>query len=100
MPGKPFIETDRPAKREETHGYHFTGSGSPYAWRVAAPEHKSLAYDLRAISFSDGDITKPEFSSSIPASRAVIVDGDFSLYESAVPRYLTSTLFRSTFISR
>ena len=63
----------------------YYGSGSPYAWRVwLALEQKSLAYDLRAISFSDGDHKKPEFLKHNPRHRVpVIVDVDFSLYESA-----------------
>jgi glutathione S-transferase len=63
----------------------YYGSGSPYAWRVwFALEHKSLAYDLRTISLSDGDHKKPEFLKYNPRHRVpVIVDGDFSLYESA-----------------
>ena len=63
----------------------YYGSGSPYAWRVwLALEHKSMAYDLRTISFSEGDHKKPEFLKLNPRHRVpVIVDGDFSLYESA-----------------
>ena len=63
----------------------YYGAGSPYAWRVwFALEHVSLAYDLRVISFSDGDHRKPEFLKLNPRHRVpVIVDGDFSLYESA-----------------
>ena len=63
----------------------YYGSGSPYAWRVwLALEHKSLAYDLKAISFSEGDHKKPEFLKLNPRHRVpVIVDGGFVLYESA-----------------
>lgn len=69
----------------------YFGSGSPYAWRVwLALESKKLAYDLKAISFSDGDHKKPEFLALNPRHRVpVIVDDDFVLYESsAVVEYL------------
>lgn len=64
--------------------FHY-GSGSPYAWRVwLALEYKSLAYDLKAVSFSEGDHKKPEFLKLNPRHRVpVIVDGGFALYESA-----------------
>ena len=40
----------------------YYGSGSPYAWRVwLALEHKAIAYELKTISFSAGDLRKPEF---------------------------------------
>jgi glutathione S-transferase len=63
----------------------YYGSGSPYAWRVwLALEQKALAYDLKAISFSEGDHKKPEFLKLNPRHRVpVIVDGGFALYESA-----------------
>jgi len=63
----------------------YYGSGSPYAWRVwLALEYKSLPYEARPISFSGGDHKKPEFLKLNPRHRVpVIVDGDFSLYESA-----------------
>jgi len=39
----------------------YYGSGSPYAWRVwLALEHKAIAYELKMISFSAGDLKKPE----------------------------------------
>ncbi len=63
----------------------YYGSGSPYAWRVwLALEFKALAYDLKAISFSEGDHRKSEFLKLNPRHRVpVIVDGEFPLYESA-----------------
>jgi glutathione S-transferase len=63
----------------------YYGSGSPYAWRVwLALEHKGIAYELKTVSFSAGDLTKPEFLTLNPRHRVpTIVDGDFSLYESA-----------------
>ena len=69
----------------------YFGSGSPYAWRVwLALEAKKIAYDLKAISFSDGDHRKPAFLALNPRHRVpVIVDGDFVLYESsAITEYL------------
>lgn len=63
----------------------YYGSGSPYAWRVwFALEFKSLPYELKAISFSEGDHKKPEFLKLNPRHRVpLIVDGDFAIYESA-----------------
>lgn len=63
----------------------YYGSGSPYAWRVwLALEHKGLSYDMRTISFSENDHKKPEFLQLNPRHRVpVIVDGEFTLYESA-----------------
>ena len=63
----------------------FYGSGSPYAWRVwLALEHKGIAYELKTVSFSAGDLAKPEYVALNPRSKVpAITDGDFSLYESA-----------------
>ena len=63
----------------------YYGSGSPYAWRVwLALEHKSIAYELKTVSFSAGDLTKPEYLAMNPRHRVpTIADGDFYLYESA-----------------
>lgn len=69
----------------------YYGSGSPYAWRVwLALEHKSIAYELRTMSFSAGDLRKPEFLSLNPRGRVpTIVDDGFALYESvAIVEYL------------
>lgn len=69
----------------------YCGSGSPFAWRVwLALEAKQVPYDLKMISFSDGDHKKPEFLALNPRHRVpVIVDGDFVLYESAaITEYL------------
>ena len=61
------------------------GSGSPYAWRVwLALEAKAIPYEWKPISFSEGDHRKPEFLKLNPRHKVpVIVDGDFTLYESA-----------------
>jgi len=63
----------------------YYGSGSPYAWRVwLALEHKAIAYELKTISFSAGDLKKPEFLKINPRHKVpAITDGDLSLYESA-----------------
>ena len=69
----------------------YYGSGSSPAWRVwLALEHKRLAYEWRLMSFSDGDLKKPEFRRLNPRGRVpTIVDGDFVLYESnAIVEYL------------
>ncbi len=69
----------------------YYGSGSPFAWRVwLALEHKRIAYELKSISFSAGDLSKPEFHAINPRHKVpAIVDGGFSLYESlAIMEYL------------
>jgi glutathione S-transferase len=69
----------------------YYGSGSPYAWRVQlALEHKALPYELKVLSFSAGDTRKPEFVALNPRHQVpVLVDGDFSLYESnAIVEYI------------
>jgi glutathione S-transferase len=80
----------------------YYGSGSPYAWRVwLALEHKAIPYELKPMSFSAGDLTKPEYAALNPRHKVpTIVDDDFVLYESAAiveyleERYLSGkTLF-------
>ena len=69
----------------------YYGSGSPYAWRVQlALEQKALPYELKVLSFSAGDTRKPEFVALNPRHQVpVLVDGDFSLYESnAIVEYI------------
>jgi glutathione S-transferase len=63
----------------------YYGSGSPYAWRVwLGLEHKAIPYERRTMSFSAGDLRKPEFLALNPRGKVpVIVDGDVVLYESA-----------------
>ena len=63
----------------------YYGSGSPYAWRVwLALEHKQLAYELKTMSFSAGDLRKAEYLAINPRHRVpAVVDDGFSLYESA-----------------
>jgi glutathione S-transferase len=67
----------------------YYGAGSPFAWRVwLALEHKLLDYELRVLSFSEGDLKKPEFAALNPRRKVpVLVDArgqdPFVLYESA-----------------
>jgi len=63
----------------------YYGSGSPYAWRVwLALENKAIAYELKMISFSAGDLRKPEFLKINPRHKVpAITDGNLALYESA-----------------
>jgi glutathione S-transferase len=63
----------------------YYGSGSPYAWRVwLALEHKHVAYELKTMSFSAGDLRKPEYLAINPRHKVpAIVDEGFALYESA-----------------
>ncbi len=69
----------------------YYGSGSPYAWRVwLALEHKQVPYELQVMSFSAGDLRKPEFLAINPRHKVpAIVDDGFALYEStAIVEYL------------
>ena len=63
----------------------YYGSGSPFAWRVwLALEHKQLAYELRQMSFSSGDLQTPEYRRINPRGKVPTIEDDgFSLYESA-----------------
>lgn len=63
----------------------YYGSGSPFAWRVwLALEHKGIDYEMKLLSFSEGDTRKPDFVALNPRKKVpVIADGGFSLYESA-----------------
>jgi glutathione S-transferase len=63
----------------------YYGSGCPYAGRVwLALEHKAIAYELKTISFSAGDLKKPEFLKINPRHKVpAITDGELALYESA-----------------
>lgn len=69
----------------------YYGSGSPYAWRVwLALEHKHIAYELKTMSFSAGDLRKPEYLTINPRRKVpAIMDAGFALYESvAIVEYL------------
>ena len=72
----------------------YYGSGSPFAWRVwLALEYKSLPYELISMSFSDGGLKTPGYLEVNPRGKVPsIVDGSFSLYESAaIVEYLDET---------
>lgn len=78
----------------------YYGAGSPFAWRVwLALEHKALAYELRVLSFSEGDLKKPEFAALNPRRKLPVLvdaDGEFVLYESAaILEYLEDAYPRS-----
>lgn len=69
----------------------YYGSGSPYAWRVwLALEFKGIAYELKTMSFSAGDLRTPEYMTINPRRKVpAIVDEGFALYESqAIVEYL------------
>ena len=71
----------------------YWGSGSPFAWRVMlALEIKKISYEGKLMSFSSGELRKPEFLSLSPRAQVpLITDGDFALTESlAILQYLES----------
>lgn len=63
----------------------YYASGSPFAWRVwLALEYKGIPYEQKTLSFSAGDLKKPDYLALNPRHRVpVIVDDGFALYESA-----------------
>jgi glutathione S-transferase len=63
----------------------YYGAGSPYAWRVwLALEHKHIPHERKVLSFSAGDLKRPEFLAINPRGKVpAIVDGALRLYESA-----------------
>ena len=69
----------------------YYGSGSPYAWRVwLALEYKRIPYEQKVMSFSAGDLRKPDYLAINPRHKVpAIVDDGFSMYEStAILEYL------------
>ena len=69
----------------------YYGSGSPFAWRVwLGLEHKRIPYEQKTVSFSGGDLRKPEYAAVNPRQKVpAIVDDAFALYESdAILEYL------------
>jgi len=63
----------------------YYGSGSAYAWRVwLALEHKAVPHEVKVLSFSEGDLRKPDYVALNPRHRVpTLVDGDFIVRESA-----------------
>jgi len=63
----------------------YYGSGSPFAWRVwLALEHKTLAYDLKLVSFSVGEQRSEGYANLNPRCKVpLLIDDGFVLYESA-----------------
>ncbi|HZP92407.1 MAG TPA: glutathione S-transferase family protein [Burkholderiales bacterium] len=63
----------------------YYGSGSPYSWRVwFALEHKGIPYELKQLSFSAGDLKRPDYLRVNPRGKVPAIEDDgFSLYESA-----------------
>jgi len=69
----------------------FYASGSPWAWRVfLALEEKGIAHEAKLLSFSEGDLKKPEYLALNPHGKVpVLTDGSLALYESqAILEYL------------
>ena len=63
----------------------YYGSGSPFAWRAwLALEHKQLAYDLKEMSFSAGDLKTEAYHRINPRGKVPAIDDNgYALYESA-----------------
>lgn len=76
----------------------YAGSGSPYVWRVwLALEHKALPYELRMLSFTGGDLAKPEYAALNPRRKVpTIVDNGYALYESAAIVEYLEDAYRSS----
>jgi glutathione S-transferase len=69
----------------------FAGSGSPPTWRVwLTLEHKAVPYELKMLSFQDGDVRKPDFLALNPRGKVpTLVDDGFAIGESgAICEYL------------
>jgi glutathione S-transferase len=60
------------------------GSGSPPAWRVLLGlAAKGLDYESHLLSFSEGDLRKPEFRALNPRGKVPVVrEGELTLHES------------------
>jgi glutathione S-transferase len=69
----------------------YYASGSPWAWRVhLALEEKGVPYEATLLSFSAGDLQKPEYLARNPHGKVpVLRDGDLDVYESqAILEYI------------
>lgn len=69
----------------------YYASGSPWAWRVQmALEEKGIPHEASLLSFSAGDLKKPEYLAINPHAKVpALTDGNVSLYESqAILEYL------------
>jgi glutathione S-transferase len=69
----------------------YWASGSPWAWRVyLALEEKGLANEATLLSFSAGDLKKPDYLAMNPHGKVpALRDGDTTIYESqAILEYL------------
>ncbi len=69
----------------------YYASGSPWAWRAhLALEEKGLPYEATLLSFSAGDLKKPEYLAMNPHGKVpVLRDGELDIYESqAILEYL------------
>ena len=64
----------------------YYGSGSSFAWKVwLALEHKAIPYDLKVLSFDQGDTRAPAFRAIAPRGKVpTIVDDGYALWESTV----------------
>jgi glutathione S-transferase len=70
--------------REKALITFYYASGSPYAWRAwLALEYKSLPYELKLMSFSDGDLKTPEYLRVSARGKVPAIEDDgYCLYES------------------
>ena len=69
----------------------YYASGSPWAWRThIALEEKGIPYEAKLLSFSEGDLKKPDYLAMNPHGKVpVLTDDSLALYESqAILEYL------------
>lgn len=71
--------------------HFYYASGSPWAWRVwLALEEKGLDYEFSLLSFSEGDLKKPDYLAMNPHGKVpVLSDDGTTIYESqAILEYI------------